>query len=89
MIAGLANLDHQNRILAEAASLVTLDQKFNRLVCLETTDKSAPNFHDTTRPLASFNMQRSDQDTETPSTLRRKKPCSRCGKTSHPGGSMN
>ena len=39
MIAGLANTDHQSRVLTETATLTTLEQKFNRLV------KSTPHFH--------------------------------------------
>lgn len=94
MIAGLANLEHQSRLLAEAASLVSLEQKFNRLVCLETTDKSTPHFQDAKHLRASSNVQKSDQkrppqETETQSTPRYIKTCSGCGKTSHPGGSIN
>ena len=39
MVAGLANIDHQTKILAEAATLTTLQQKFDRLVSLEMTDQ--------------------------------------------------
>ena len=53
MIAGLANLEHQSRILAEAASLISFEQKFNHLVYLKTTDKSTPHFQDAMYPLAS------------------------------------
>ena len=38
LIAGLYNADHQAKVLAEAASLTTLQAKFDRLVSLETTD---------------------------------------------------
>ena len=59
-IAGLANLEHQSSILAETASLISLEQKFNCLVCFETTDKSTPHFQDAMHPLASSNVQKSD-----------------------------
>jgi len=45
MIAGLVNMEHQNRVLAEAATLITLEQKFHRLVSLETMDMSTPYLH--------------------------------------------
>ena len=40
MIAGLANIEHQSKILAEAAMLDSLQKKFDRLVSPETTDQS-------------------------------------------------
>ena len=40
MMAGLANTEHQTKILAEATTLVMLQQKFDRLVSLEMTDHS-------------------------------------------------
>ena len=94
MIAGLAKLEHQSRVLAEATTLITLDQKFHRLVCLETTDKSTPRFHNATHPLALSNMQRSERgqqprETKPPSTPRYAKTCKGCGETSHPKGSMS
>ena len=52
MIAGLVNMENQKRVLAEAATLTTLEQKFQRLVSLETTDMSTPYFHKTMNPLA-------------------------------------
>ena len=38
MVAGLTNMEHQNKILTEAATLTMLQQKFNRLVSQEMTD---------------------------------------------------
>lgn len=32
MMAGIANLEHQSKMLPEAATLTTLEEKFNRLV---------------------------------------------------------
>ena len=40
LIAGLINCDHQSKVLAEAATLTTLQAKFDRLVSLETTDQA-------------------------------------------------
>ena len=94
MIAGLVNMEHQNRVLAEAATLTTLEQKFQRLISLETTDISTPYLNKTMYPLALSNVQRSDHkqwspETKTTSTPRYAKHCSGCGKISHPGGSMD
>ena len=41
LIAGLANQEHQRRILSEAPTLVTLQQKVERLCVLETTEESS------------------------------------------------
>ena len=94
MIAGLANMEHQSRILVEAISLTTLEQKFNRLVSLETTDKSTPHLHNIMHPLALSSVQRSDhkrwfQETKTFSSLQYAKPCRECGRNLHPSGSMS
>ena len=45
MIAGLANVDHQAKILAEAKTLTTLKDKYDRLASLETTDQSTLHLH--------------------------------------------
>ena len=41
LIAGLRNQEHQRKILSEAATLITLDDKIKRLQIFETTDESA------------------------------------------------
>ena len=94
MIAGLVNMEHQNGVLAEAAMLTPLEQKFQRWVSLETTDMSTPYLHKMMHPLALSNVQRSDHkqwspETKTTSTPQYAKHCSGCGKISHPGWSMN
>ena len=45
LVAGLANVDHQRKILSEAATLTTLDAKIKRLQILETTEESASVLH--------------------------------------------
>ena len=50
LIAGLHNSDHQARVLAEAASLTTLQAKFDRLVSLETTDLATRRLNMTVSP---------------------------------------
>ena len=42
LVTGLVNKEYQNRILAEANTLTTVEQKFYRLVSLETTDTPPP-----------------------------------------------
>ena len=50
LVAGLSNVDHQRKILAEASTLITLDDKIERLQLFETTDKSAGILHQTPAP---------------------------------------
>ena len=50
LIAGLHNTDHQARVLAEAATLTTLQSKFDRLVSLETTDLATKRLNMTVSP---------------------------------------
>ena len=45
LVAGLRNPEHQRRILSEASTLTTLDQKVKRLQVLETTEQSAQSLH--------------------------------------------
>ena len=45
MIAGLANVDHQGKVLVEAASLKDLQAKFDKLVSLEAMDQATTHLH--------------------------------------------
>lgn len=95
LVAGLSNMDHQRKILAEASTLVTLDDKIERLQLFETTDKSAGILHRTpSSPPSTAAPQRSqykkDQrppkkgnsgDAPTESDL-----CRGCGGEKHAGG---
>ena len=45
LVAGLRNVDHQRKILAEASTLTSLDAKIKRLQLLETTEESAGILH--------------------------------------------
>ena len=42
MVSGLSNAQHQSKILAEAATISTFQEKFDKLISLETTDNSTP-----------------------------------------------
>ena len=45
LIASLANMDHQGKVVTEADSLTSLQAKFNKLVSLETTDQATSCLH--------------------------------------------
>ena len=53
LIAGLHSTDHQARVLAEAATLSTLQAKFDKLVSLETTDLATRRLNMTVTPAPS------------------------------------
>lgn len=61
MVAGLVNAEYQSKILAEAGTLTTLEQKFIRLVNLETTDKSTYYLHSDMSSLMLSSLQRSEK----------------------------
>lgn len=60
-VAGLTNVEHESKILAEAAALTTLEQKFDRLVSLEMTDGSTSHLYNTMHSVTLSNVQRSDR----------------------------
>ena len=94
LVAGLRNVDHQRRILAEAGTLTTLDAKIKRLQLLETTEESAGilrgNVQDqpsVAAPQRSSYKKSQRTPIETPSESSDNEPtCGWCGKTSHPEG---
>ena len=94
MIAGLINNEHQTRVLAQAAVLVTLQQKFDLLVSLETTDKSTsklqppPTAPPAQAPPSQSNPQKSDYQRKKALPKTEIRPCTGCGKTSHPGKTL-
>ena len=47
LVAGLLNTEHEGKILAEANILTILEQKFDWLVSVETTDKTTPTIEKT------------------------------------------
>ena len=90
MIAGLFNTDHQSRVMAEAATFTTLQQKFHKLISLETTDQSTSHLHSQPQPVLSAAhksvYKQSQRNTEETRLRERKhdlvnvKPCNGCGK---------
>ena len=81
LIAGLNNVDHQNKVLAEAAKLPSLQSKFDLLVSLETTDKSTNKLQ---TPPTKAGSQRSDY--KKGKRPPQKQSCKGCGKNTHPTG---
>ena len=94
MVAELANTDHQTKMLAEAATLTTQQQKFNRLVSLEMTDQSTLYFSNIMHCTTTVNVQRlnckqQSREIRTSLTPQYAKPCRRCERHSHPNRSRN
>ena len=89
LVAGILNTEHQGKILAEANILTTLEQKFYRLVSLETTNKATPHLRNNLVPPTTFGSVRSEQkqsqDESTP-RISRDGTCKGYGKISHPDG---
>ena len=99
MIAGLANMEHQSKILAEAAMLDSLQKKFDRLVSLETTDQSTshlqtpittPKLSGPSESAAQRSQYQQQKQPKKPSLAgkdsRSPLPCKGCGEVSHPPG---
>ena len=92
-MAGLTNMEHQSKILVEAATLTMMQQKFDRFVSLEMTDQLTPHFNDIMHCTTKANMQRLDhkksREVRTSLTSQYVKPHRGCEKYSHPNRSMN
>ena len=92
MIVGLANVDHQAKILAEAMTLITFKDKYDRLASLETTDQSTSHLHmapprPMPPPMPSESAAQKSQYTRQKWPQRENKtptPCKGCGETTHP-----
>ena len=105
LVAGLANVDHQRKILSEAATLTTLDAKIQRLQVLETTDKAAEALHgnppgipsmtsETSASGASaarsqYKREKMPQKHPRDDTPKNSNVCKGCGSPPHPGGRTN
>lgn len=62
LVAGLTNKEYQSKLLTEANILTTVEQKFHRLVSLETTDTSAPHLQDRLNHHSMFGSVRSERE---------------------------
>ena len=91
LIAGLANQEHQRRILSEATTLVTLQQKVERLCVLETTEESSSVLQNAPQgPSSSASAVKSKYQKQKRSTVvelpKDPNTCNWCGEESHPEG---
>ena len=87
LITWLANKEHQNKILAESNNLTTVEQKFHRLISLETIVTSTPHLRSSLSSHLTFSSLRLEQKRfQGEYTLRIpwNRPCGRCRKTLHP-----
>ena len=98
MVGGLYNSEHQMKLLAEAASLQTFQEKFDRLVSLETTDKSLPHLTPASKSAvtkSSYQRSKYQQGDKAGQEKKigekkgeEKKTCVGCGRTHHNGKTM-
>ena len=93
LIAGLVNQEHQRRVLSEAATLVTLEDKVKKLKMLETTEESTVVLRTTTSSSeaslirSQYKKQQVQQKKDSGnSTENKSTKCRWCGRTSHPNG---
>ena len=82
LIAGLANQEHQRRLLSEAGTLKTLNDKIERLRVLETTEESTNVLHGESKSA----VAKSTYKRENSSQKKNGTKCKWCGRTSHPKG---
>ena len=89
LIAGLSNREHQTKVLSEAASLITLQQKVKRLQVLETTEESAtllqkaPGISEAAATSTYKSRKMRGDIRKSESSQER---CKGCGRRSHPQG---
>ena len=89
LISGLRNQNHQSRILSEAAALPTLQQKIDRLQCLESTEQSTGLLQSATpTPPSNNNAIKSGYRRRQNQQQSTRTPCKGCGGLSHEGKTM-
>ena len=91
LIAGLANQEHQRRILSEASTLVTLQQKVERLCVFETTEESSIVLQGAPQGAVAAPSSAAAVKSKYQKQKRTELPkdpilCEWCGAESHPGG---
>ena len=94
LILGLKNQQNQSRILSETTALPTIQQKIERLQCLESTEQSTDLIrsimprpsHSITTPMKS-SYKRSKTPHQQPGS-RSRPPSKGCGRFSHEGKTM-
>ena len=102
MISGLRNKEHQSSVLRDAVTLSSFKSTFDRLLTLETTDKSTPHLGNRSNACPSASTmsaalksqyRRNKFKKSTPKASEEKekqhqevKKCRGCGRTTRPGG---
>ena len=98
LVIGLRNLEHKRKVLAEAATLTTLQSKIERLQLLETTEESAdllsrmPHMQPSVAAAQKSQYKKQQRippaegDAKTAGDPDTVDPCKGCGNTSHPRG---
>ena len=101
LMAGLRNPDHQSRVLAESTTLTTLNQKIERLQCLEATEDSTSLMRTTPATTSTASVEAMFQKSQyqrrkktfnqrqpkpTPPKFPSRNKCRGCGNSTHPEG---
>ena len=92
LVAGLRNQEHKRKVLAEAATLTTLDDKIKRLQVLETTDLSTSALQtpvtssESAAAKSQYKKGKSPRNETVDIESEDPTKCKGCGKTSHPNG---
>ena len=96
LVAGLRNQEHQRKLLSEAATLTTLEEKINRLHILEMTEESASTLHvppathsEGAAARSQYKSSKSKPNSQTgdnQATTTTTNTCKWCGYSEHPGG---
>ena len=87
LVAGLSNQEHQRRILQEASTLLTLNQKIERLRVFETTEESSSVLHGgPSKPSEAAVGKSLYQQKKTGDSNKDKAGCKWCGLMKHQRG---
>ena len=89
LVTRLVKREHQSKILAKTNTLTIVEQKFHRLISLETTDISTHHLRSSLSSHLTFNSLRSKRKRlqgEDTLKIPRNNPCNGCGKTLHSNG---
>ena len=91
LVAGLRNQEHQRKLLSEAATLTTLEEKIKRLQILEMTEESASTLHVSPATSSEAAAAKSQYKSSKPKPDLRTEnsglvKCKWCGMSEHPGG---
>ena len=86
LLSGLANADHQARVLSEAGTLKTFQSILDKLVSLETTAESAPQLNKQSNDNAATQAAASKSQYRQSKLMPKDTRCKGCGRSSHAAG---